>query len=349
MSQRLIRVAIALIALASVETSAQTPSPAKPPNDLDALMAKALQRRDVDRRTLSDYVLDELETFEVLGPGGAPLTRLRREYTWYVRDGIHVRSPVKYNGVPIGESERRDYEDKWFKAEQDRRKDRAEREAKREAEGKAPALGPTALNEPRFVSESYFLEFKFEPGNYYLAGRETLDKHDVLRVDYYPTNLFDDDESKADKEKTDKEKTDKDAKESGDAKESTDSKKSDHPHRAKRDKDEQLEQDINRKMNKTAQVTLWVDPAENRIVKYTFDNVWMDFLPAAWLVRVDDIRASMEMGQPFEGVWLPRNLAVHGGVTLAIGPLEIAYRREFSNYRKADVTTKITVPKQGIR
>ena len=102
-------------------------------------------------------------------------------------------------------------------------------------------------------------------------------------------------------------------------------------------------------MNKTAQITLWVDPAENRIVKYTFDNVWMDFLPAAWLVRIDDIRASMEMGQPFEGVWLPRNLAVHGGVTLALGSLEIAYRREFSNYRKADVTTKITVPKQGIR
>ena len=80
----------------------------------------------------------------------------------------------------------------------------------------------------------------------------------------------------------------------------------------------ELEQDIDRKMNKTSQVTLWVDPAENQIVKYTFDNVWMDFLPAGWLVRIDDIRASMEMGQPFEGVWLPRNLGVHGGVTLAL-------------------------------
>ena len=61
------------------------------------------------------------------------------------------------------------------------------------------------------------------------------------------------------------------------------------------------EEDINRKMNKTALVTLWVDPAEYQIVKYTFDNVWMDFLPGAWLVRVDDIRASMTMGQPFPG------------------------------------------------
>ena len=87
---------------------------------------------------------------------------------------------------------------------------------------------------------------------------------------------------------------------------SKDSKKRDQHHHDKRDKDDELEQDINRKMNKTAQITLWVDPSENRIVKYTFDNVWMDFLPAAWLVRIDDIRASMEMGQPFEGVWLPR-------------------------------------------
>ena len=216
--RRLSRVVIAAVALASVKASAQTPAVPQPPNDLDALMSKALQRRDVDRRTLSDYVLDEIETFEVLGPGGAPLTRLRREYTWYVRDGIHVRSPVKYNGVPIGESERREYEDKWFTAEQDRRKERAEREAKREAEGKQPALGPSALNEPRFVSESYFLEFKFEPGNYYLAGRETLDKHDVLRIDYFPTNLFDDDESKTDKATTRKDRPMKDAKESRDAK-----------------------------------------------------------------------------------------------------------------------------------
>src|SRR4051794_16881155 len=78
---------------------AQTPAPAQ--TDLDAFMAQALQRRDVDRKTLSDYVLDETEEFEVLGPGRAPVTRMRREYTWYVRDGIHVRSPLKFNGVPI--------------------------------------------------------------------------------------------------------------------------------------------------------------------------------------------------------------------------------------------------------
>ncbi len=44
------------------------------------------------------------------------------------------------------------------------------------------------------MSEAYFMDFKFEPGNYYLAGREKLEGHDVLRIEDYPTNLFNDDD-----------------------------------------------------------------------------------------------------------------------------------------------------------
>ena len=106
-----------------------------------------------------------------------------------------------------------------------------------------------------------------------------------------------------------------------------------------------MEQRIERQMNKTALVTLWVDPAEHQIVKYTFDNVWMDFLPAGWLVKVDDIRASMTMGQPFPGVWLPREMNIHAGVTMAMGSLEAAYARRFSDYKQADVKTLIRIPK----
>jgi hypothetical protein len=322
-SRQLIGVVCLFTALRAGAPAAQEPT--APPRDLDALMARALQHREVDRRTLSDYVLDEVESIEVLGPGRVPLTRIHREYTWYVRDGIHVRSPVRFDNVPISETDRRKYEEDWYQRELDRRQHRAEREAKRESEGKPPTLGPAALNEPRFVSESYFLDFKFEAGNYYLAGHEALDKHDVLKVDYYPTHLFDDDEQP---------RTAKGSKEY---------------HRQREKHDDQFEQDIDHKMNKTAQVTLWVDPSENRIVKYTFDNVWMDFLPAAWLVRVDDLHASMEMGQPFEGVWLPKNVTVKGGVTLASGSFEVTYGREFSKYRKADVTSRITVPKNPVK
>ena len=102
-------------------------------------------------------------------------------------------------------------------------------------------------------------------------------------------------------------------------------------------------------MNKTAQITLWVDPTNHQIVKYTFANVWMDFLPGAWLVRIDDLHASMEMGQPFQGVWLPRNIAIHAGITLANGSFEAAYRRDFSRYRKADVSSRVSVPKEEPR
>ena len=40
------------------------------------------------------------------------------------------------------------------------------------------------------------MDFKFEPGNYYLAGREKLEGQDVLRIEYYPTNLFNDEDDK---------------------------------------------------------------------------------------------------------------------------------------------------------
>ena len=99
-------------------------------------------------------------------------------------------------------------------------------------------------------------------------------------------------------------------------------------------------------MNKTALITLWIDPREHQIVKYTFDNVWLDFLPAGWLVKIDDIRASMTMGQPFPGVWLPRDINIHAGVTLANGSFEASDERTFNEYRLAEVSTKMRVPKK---
>jgi hypothetical protein len=337
----------ALIVLASAASLAQ--APASKATDLDAFMAQALQRREADRKTLGDYVLDEVETFEILGPGGAPINRFKREYTWYVRDGIHVRSPLKYDGVPISEADRRAYEERWINSENQRRKHRTEREAERAKEGKTPDFTLRPVNEPRFVSESYFLDFKFEPGNYYLAGREKLDRQNVLRIDYLPTHLFDDDNDEENRAMSDDDRS-KD-KEKDKQKDQEKSQRPDTHESSSKEKDrgDQIERDIERKLNKTAQVTLWVDPANHQIVKYTFKNVWMDFLPAAWLVRVDDLHASMEMGQPFQGVWLPRNIAIHGGITLANGSYEAAYRRDFSRYRKADVSSRVSIPKKEAR
>jgi len=295
------------------------PTSSEPTSELDAFMKKVLARRDANRKTLEQYVLDESEAFEILGPGRFPLHRTKREFTWYVRDGTHVRSPVKFNGVPVGESERDRYESQWLRRE----KSRQERRAKKEKEGKKEGREITGTapipTEPRFVSEAYFMDFKFEPGNYYLAGREQLEGQEVLRIEYYPTKLFDDDDKKTPREARQKDK---------------------------RGKGEQFEEDIDRRMNKTALITLWIDPKEHQIVKYTFDNVWLDFLPAAWLVRVDELRASMSMGQPFPGIWLPREIDIRAGITLANGSFEAGYERRFGQYREAATSFKIRVPKE---
>ena len=328
---------LVLFALVLCPAALAAQPPAAKTTDLDAFMARALQRRDVDRKTLSDYVLDEVEEFEVLGPGRVPFARMRREYTWYVRDGIHVRSPLRFDGVPIPEADRRAYEDRWMKSEERRRTFRTERDEKRAAEGKPPVLSAPSINEPRFVSESYFMDFKFEPGNYYLAGKETLDGQSVLKIDYLPTRLFNDNDEERRNAREEREgKTDTATR--ADEKQDTRTAK-------QREKQQQREDDIDRKMNKSSQVTLWVDPASHQIVKYTFDNVWLDFLPAGWIVRVDDLRASMQMGQPFPGVWLPRDVSIHAGVTIALGSMELQYTRAFSKYRKADVSSRVSVPK----
>ena len=338
------------LVLASLDALAQNPAPASgsrpATNELDVFMQKVLARREVNRKTLEQYILDETESFEILGPGRWPLYRTKRDYTWYVRDGMHVRSPVRFNGVKIAEDARERYEARWIRRERERQ----ERKAKNDKDGKDDKessdvsittegvqvnVGGTPMpTEPRFVSEAYFMDFKFEAGNYYLAGRERLEGHEVLKIEYYPTKMFGDDERRESRSEEQEDGNQKPAPKPD-------------PKDEKRDRQrKQVENEIERRMNKTALITLWVDPAEHQIVKYTFDNVWLDFLPAGWLVKIDDIRASMTMGQPFPGVWLPRELNIHSGITLANGSYEGGYERKFEEYRLAEVATKMRIPKK---
>src|SRR5262249_12640736 len=192
--------------------SQQAPQPApqpaslsSPTNDLDAFMARVLERRSQNWRTLRDYVLNEKEHFELLGPGRARLFGTQREFTWYLRDGVLVRSPVRFDGVKIGDDERKRYEDNWTTQERHREERRARRLARGTTSAGAGASGgagasagtgasaPTDASsdgepdengdsrlhgqvgdvaalaregaEPRFISEAYFMNFHFEPGN----------------------------------------------------------------------------------------------------------------------------------------------------------------------------------------
>jgi hypothetical protein len=133
----------------------------------------------------------------------------------------------------------------------------------------------------------------------------------VLKIEYYPARLFG----------------------GSDRRRNRDTSKEDRAYDA----------EFQRLMNKVALVTLWVEPKAHQIVKYTFNNLPFDFLPGQWLLKVDDLRASMTMGQPFPEVWLPRDLEFEFGISLAVGQVDMRYALEYHDYRQPDVTTKVKV------
>ena len=293
--------------------------------DLDQLMERVLARRDENWKKLQQYVLDERETFDLAGPGGVRLYGFRRDYTWFLREGVFIRSPLRADGVTLSEDQRRTAEADWLRNEKRRSERRKAAAAASDAPATdapsgtpveqpgaaAPAQPPNdaAISassiEPAFVSYAYFLRFKFEPNHYALVGREDLDGRPVLKIEYYPTALFTEGRTR--------------------------------PNRRARDRDA----DIEDKMNKISMITLWVDRDRHQILQYTFDDIDMNFLPGRSIARVDDVRATMRMGQPFPDVWLPKDIEMHFRMALAVGPVDARYRVEYHDYRQADVTYKI--------
>jgi hypothetical protein len=301
-------------------------------NDLDAFMGRVLARRDDNWKKMQQYILEERERLHLVGPDGSRVYGFNREYTWFIREGYFVRSPLKFDGVTIPEDDRRAAERRWIEREKTRER-RAEERAKKDApatetkdtpatekptDGGSISISPKGVDvdmvsgtlEPRFVSAAYFLRFKFDPGHYALAGREKLNDRDVLKIEYYPSKLFTEGRTKPDKRV--------------------------------RDKDDEIEE----KMNKVSLVTLWIDPREHQILQYTFDNVGLEFLPGRSIIRIDEMRASMKMTQPFPDVWLPGNIEMAFGLTTALGSLEARYQVEYRDYRLAEVTTKVRPPQQ---
>jgi len=84
-------------------------------SDLDEFMARVVENRDENWKKVQQYILDEREVIAVRGPARIPLFGERREFTWFIREGFFVRSPLKANGVTISEEERRKYEDDYLR------------------------------------------------------------------------------------------------------------------------------------------------------------------------------------------------------------------------------------------
>lgn len=303
------------------------PTPTAPATDLDALMQRVLANRDQSWRKLQEYLLSERESFRLVGPDGAPMFGGEREYLWVARDGRAVRSPVRINGVTVGEDDRRKAEADWDKEEARRAEKAAKRKESAAASGAATDVEASMRSgEPRFISEVQFLRFKFEPGNYYFVGRETLAGREVLRIEYYPTRLFADD---FEEERRDREEARRKAEAEG--------------RKVPEDDEDDDDARIEQALNKVTLVTLWVDPAVEQVVRYTFDNVDFNFLPGRSLVRLDAAQATMTMSQPFPGVWLPESLTVSGGITLATGSYRAEYARRFRDYRQGEVQVRFRV------
>lgn len=277
--------------------------------DLDALMRQVLTKRDENWKKLQQYVLDEREAIELRGPSKAPIWGEHRDYTWYIRNGFFVRSPVRFNGAPVSDADRQKYEADYLKRLQRRERREADAPA---ADAPLDAGGMLSQSrQPQFISSAYLLRFKFEQGKFAFVGHETIDGRDTLRIEYYPERLFT----------------------------GTDRRR----HRGS-EQDRAYDEEFRRLMNKVALVTLWVEPNAHQIVRYTFDNVALDFLPAQWLMHVDEVTAVMNMGQPFPDVWLPRDLQVDASMSIVSGQFYLHYGLDYHDYRQADVTTKIKIP-----
>ena len=345
-------------------------------SEIDRLMQRVLARGSEDRTARRRYVFNEAERFAVTGPGGQAYRSFVREYVWYERDGVFVRSPVRIDGVAVGEADWRRYEAGWLAAEARRAGEgsdaadescgaspaaesagdgadpgaggvstaAAPRAAESAGDGADPGAGgvstaaapraaesagdgadpgsadagradasPAADLQPRFLSDSYWIDFEFEPGNYYFAGRERLAGRGVLRVEYYPERLFG--EGSRDDAKCGRAAA-------------------------------FAVPGAHEALNKTALVTLWIDPQEHRIVRFAFDDAGFDFLPLRWLIRLDDLSASMTMGRPLDDdVWLPERIEASGVMTMASGSATVTYSRTFTDWRRARTGGRLRGPR----
>ena len=335
MVSRRLMVAACLALAANAAPTAQS--------DLDALMSRVLARRDDNWKKLQQYTLNERESVQITALAVFRLYGFEREYLWFPRAGFFIRSPIEADGVKISEAHRQQAEARWLRRVQSRenrerrrpeRRDRCSPEdaaadntpppnTESEPEPDDPVTGTvedivSQSFEPDFIRSANFLRFKFDQGQYALVGRERMLERDVLKIEYYPTVLFHNERCPK-------------------AAEGASTKTGRRGH----GEDDFDDAEIDDKMNKSSLVTLWVDPAEQQILRYEFRNIDMDFLPVRRIVRINRLTATMQMSEPFPNVWLPASIGMRFRVGTAVGPLEGRYDVKYTDYRLPTVTGRV--------
>src|SRR5437867_2152768 len=151
------------------------------------------------------------------------------------------------------------------------------------------------------LGRDMFFHFRFEPGSYLYAGRQVFEGRELVAIEYYPNKRRNEGQEQKNKK----------------------------------------EDEYERMFKKTILVTMLIEPKEYQIVRITFDNVGLEFLPFRWLVRLEELRATMTMHKPLGDVWLPRLIVAAGSIDTAGPSLSVKYTREFYDYGKTDVKVKL--------
>ena len=317
-------------------------------DDLDRFIEQVLTRRDENRLAQRQYVFDEVERLVVTGSAGQVHSSVVREYIWYKRNTVYVRSPVRVDGVTVSEGDWRRYEADWLEAEVERGRDAvstAESPCVPDGTAASPkSAGATVGDAPGAVSgglgpelaagASAGADSESAPGN--AGGRELSDLTmatdrpprffpDLSWLKFEPGNYyFTGRERLAGREVMRIEY---------------------YPERLfgeRRSNDAECDEQpaisvpgSPEAFNKNALITLWIDPAEHQIVRVTFENGGFDFMPLRWLVRLEGLTTSITMGRPLGRDWLPERIEGFGVMTVASGSTKLAYTRTFANYRQA--------------
>ncbi len=123
-----------------------------------------------------------------------------------------------------------------------------------------------------------------------------------------------------------------------------------YPEELFEDDGEEDDAEMMRSFQKTSRVTLWILVEEYQIVKVAWDSLNFNFLPYRWLVQVDDVQAELVMHKPFpdDDVWLPKEILLKGGFTVATGSYSLSYTLEYFDYKETDIAAKVRFRFPGV-
>ena len=277
-------------------------------DDIDAFMEKVLERRVTNWEDLYHYTVRDREAIEITGPGGEKIESQVGEYTWYVREGYMVRSPDTLNGAKVGAKEREKAEQEFL----ERARARDEERARNAEEGAALDQNGESGDEGE-RGEDVSVEREYFLGFPFEAGNYLLVGFEDLEGKEVARVEY-------------------------------------YPEKLFEDDGDEDDAEMMRSFQKTSRVTLWILVEEYQIVKVAWDSLNFDFLPYRWLVQVDDVQAELIMHRPFpdDDVWLPREILLKGGFTVATGSYSLSYTLEYFDYKETDVAAKVRFRFPGV-